>query len=636
MKRISFLYLLMLLAAVSAHAQYQRWWGYYDEGMATTAAGTGVSETYHCAVYVSGSQALLSGATLHGIRFYLRDKTNISDVQVWLSKTQFRRTSQPDILVVDVPQTSLKDMDHDGAMTEVTLPETYTMGSTEGIYVGYSFKVNKASADADKNPIVYTKEISRSQAFYVLTSKSIMSWNNLNTTYGGSLALQMLVSNPSLPAHAVAVGDAEPATYLKGQTFAARAFMASMGFAVVNDVDYEVLIDGQTVAQRHYALPQSLREPNAKAELPVEIPMPAANGVGEWTVRLTQVNGQPNEETEMNATSARLMTVDQLAERRSVVEEYTGTWCTNCPRGMVGLQNMERDFGERFIGIAIHTQPDPMVVPAFSQLVASIPGGVPKCQMDRKIWCDPYLGDILTDKHYHASTTLQRFLDVYSEADLSLKAQWTDDAQTAISYTATTTFHIDSSQADYRLAFVLTADALTGTGREWYQVNGDSGSNEFPDADMDPFRNAPNPVTDMEYNHVAIGATEVSSGISGSIQAPLVSGQAQTYRGSFSIAGNSLVQDKTKLHAIVLLLNTQTGEIVNAAKAAIAAGSGDATGLDYASTQSMLARQESQAVYDLQGRRLSSLTSHPSPLTPHPSPLNKGIYIVNGKKIIVQ
>ena len=153
---------------------------------------------------------------------------------------------------------------------------------------------------------------------------------------------------------------------------------------------------------------------------------------------------------------------------------------------------------------------------------------------------------------------------------------------------------------------------------------------------MDPFRNAPNPVTDMEYNHVAIGATEVSSGISGSIQAPLVSGQAQTYRGSFSIAGNSLVQDKTKLHAIVLLLNTQTGEIVNAAKTAIAAGSGDATGLDYATTQSMLARQESQAVYDLQGRRLSSLTSHASRLTPHPSPLNKGIYIVNGKKIIVQ
>jgi len=49
MKRISFLFLLMLLAAVSAHGQYQRWWGYYDEGMATTAAGTGVSETYHWA-----------------------------------------------------------------------------------------------------------------------------------------------------------------------------------------------------------------------------------------------------------------------------------------------------------------------------------------------------------------------------------------------------------------------------------------------------------------------------------------------------------------------------------------------------------------------------------------------------------
>ena len=52
--------------------------------------------------------------------------------------------------------------------------------------------------------------------------------------------------------------------------------------------------------------------------------------------------------------------------RHSVVEEFTGTWCGNCPRGIVGMQRLEEDFGDRFIGIAIHTGTgEPMVIPSY-------------------------------------------------------------------------------------------------------------------------------------------------------------------------------------------------------------------------------------------------------------------------------
>ena len=40
--------------------------------------------------------------------------------------------------------------------------------------------------------------------------------------------------------------------------------------------------------------------------------------------------------------------------------------------------------------------------------------------------------------------------------------------------------------------------------------------------------------------------------------------------------------------------------------------------------------------YDLYGRRISPLTSHLSPLTSHLSPLKQGLYIVNGRKVVVK
>ena len=51
--------------------------------------------------------------------------------------------------------------------------------------------------------------------------------------------------------------------------------------------------------------------------------------------------------------------------RRSVVEEFTGTWCGHCPRGIVGMERLSEDFGDRFIGIA---SVDPLVPDAADEL----------------------------------------------------------------------------------------------------------------------------------------------------------------------------------------------------------------------------------------------------------------------------
>ena len=621
LNRFIILCLLMVSFASAKGTDYQRWWGFYDENSEQVYVGTNTAETYNCAVSCASSNEFLNGATIHGVRFYLRDKTNISDVVVWLSVSRPASADQADIAVVNVPQTQLVDFDHDHQMVEVELPQPYTMESGKTILVGFSFKVNSVKTDADKKPLVIVKQNVGKGAFMLRTSKSTPSWNELGAMSDyGALTLEMLVSNPSLPTHSVDVSSLTEAMGVKNAICEPSVTIASSGFAIVSSIDYELTVAGQSKGTTHLELDSPIRTAGQRQRLPLSITLPATNGYADYQLKVVQVNGEPNE-AESPQQSALLLAVDKKATRRSVVEEYTGTWCPNCPRGIVGMSNMERDFGDRFIGIAIHQGNDPMTVSAFSSL-NSQHNGAPTCEMDRVIECDPYLGDDRTNYHYHASTTFGRILSRVSEADLSLTASWTDAGQTHIAYKASTTFYLDNDVSTYALAFVLTADGLRGSTSQWYQANAESGRNTYSDDDMAVFRDAPNPVTDIEYNHVAIGGTAVDKGISGSISQPIVSGHPQTYNGSFSLTDNPLVQDKSRLHAIVLLINNATGQIVNAAKADIMTP-GESTGVlkDGEKWNVESGRCDDRPViYDLQGRRLSRDTTC------------KGIYIVRSAK----
>lgn len=312
--------------------------------------------------------------------------------------------------------------------------------------------------------------------------------------------------------------------------------------------------------------------------------------------------------------------------RRSVVEEYTGTWCGNCPRGMVGLQRLAEEFGDRCIPIAVHTSTadnEPMMISAYPELQ---PGtGIPACAIDRGGKLDPYRGSSTT-AHYGIGADFAARLAEPTEAGLELTAQWADDFQWDVRFTATTTFGIDSPTAPYRLAFVLLEDGMKGDGQQWAQVNyfstaaGYDDSKTYLDDDLKAWRDAPYYVTGVEYNHVPVNTLGIKSGIAGSIQAPLVAYQPQTYTGTVTTLNVKVIQDKSRLSAVAMLLNTETGRIVNAARAAI---------LPYGSTAITAAPAVSPyaatplQLYDLQGR-------------PVAAPAAKGLYLQNGKKVIIK
>jgi thiol-disulfide isomerase/thioredoxin len=61
------------------------------------------------------------------------------------------------------------------------------------------------------------------------------------------------------------------------------------------------------------------------------------------------------------------------------MEEYTGTWCGWCPRGIVGLQLVNETYGDRVQTIAVHYD-DPMETSVYYSL---LPGSFPNATVNR-------------------------------------------------------------------------------------------------------------------------------------------------------------------------------------------------------------------------------------------------------------
>mgnify|MGYP002622887243 CR=1 FL=1 len=542
-----------------ANVPDQAWWGNYADGSTLKSVGASTKDTYDCAALYRASRTELKGATIHGVRFYLNDKTNLSDVKVWLSTARPASADKADIVCVSVDQSQLKDYVHDGAMMEVQLPSAYAVEND--VYVGYSFKVNTLATDYDKNPVLYCSA-KMADGFWLHVGKG--QWTNYTSWYG-NLTTQLLISNPNLKTNSVSVNNLTKAVGVKSQQGTVMATGMTDGLAGVASIDYIVSIGGTPQPERHYTLPQQVTAYGASFTFPVEFTAPATSGTYSYDLQITKVNGQPNL-AEITKATATMLTLDRTATRRSVMEEYTGTWCGWCPRGMVGMTNLERDFGDRFIGIAMHNA-DPMEQSIFSSLMT---GRFPSCRIDRTVECEPYLGTA-RGTTYASDIDFRRALETPTEADLSLFATWSDDNCTEINLSPSVTFLYSTNNASYSLTYFIVADGLTGTGSKWNQVNFLPGS-QYTDADLGFFRNAANPIEGLVYNHVAIAGQSVTQGDASAFGSSIVSGKEITTTTTIPLSTsvqNLIAGNQDNLRGIVLLLDTETGKVVNAAQAPV-------------------------------------------------------------------
>ena len=113
--------------------------------------------------------------------------------------------------------------------------------------------------------------------------------------------------------------------------------------------------------------------------------------------------------------------------------------------------------------------------------------------------------------------------------------------------------------------------------------------------------NAGGVITDIEFNDVVIQLANNSPlAIAGCLPSAVQGEVPYEHTYTFDIAGNKLVQDKTKLRPVVVLINTRTGEAVNAEKIRIS----DITGIE--AVEAGRTQQSVPMRFDLQGRRVGA------------------------------
>lgn len=596
--------------AAEGEAQHT-WWGLWNtaHGTSTSATLEGSNDLY--VRLTAQNSALLVGGSISGLRFFISDKTAVTALSVWIAA---RYSNGPQTVTVqrDVPLSALRDMQHDGLPTEVSLEGDIGIlpagNAYANILVGLSIQV----AGGRAMPLL-TGSVSGPSGSCFLNSR------DMSSAYG-ALPLQVLGCGPLLPAEGATPMTIGEQVEMAGQPATLTLPVSNSGAAAVTDVAYIVSIDGEPQPEQFYQLPATVDELGMVFDMPVSYTTPATPQEHQLSITLTRVNGQPIGSAPQ---STNLVTLARKPTKRSVMEEFTGTWCHNCIRGIAGIELLQELFGEQFIPIAMHSDDlnnprDPMIVPqyrnsTFYREKQRVLGGLPSCTIDRWIDCDPYCG-MATTGSFATDQLVAYALQRTAVADIAVEAQFTNT--TEISCDIATHFAYNSSDAHYSLITVLTADSLTGQGNQWRQSNG---YNDYagPDAALLAYAGRGAYLYDMVYNHVAIDIMGVDGGISGSISTPLRSDAPQHYACTFNIGGNALVQHPDKLNLVVMLTDTRDGSVVNAAVAHVKPfGSSDGI------SETVSRQPAPHHYYDLQGRRLQA------------RPQSKGIYIAGGRKYL--
>lgn len=260
------------------------------------------------------------------------------------------------------------------------------------------------------------------------------------------------------------------------------------------------------------------------------------------------------------AFSASAVPVGTVPVHRPLLEEYSGTWCGWCIRGIVGMELLSETFGEDFVGVVYHYG-DAMQTINPNYYPNDVEG-FPTAYAERAYEIDPLYGfggttgGIIDD--------MSQLAAVEAIAGIDVTAMWTSEAKTKISVDVTSFFTSDISSGNYAFEVMLLADDLYGTGSSWNQANYYSGYTVYgKDPYLGEWVKKPETVTGLHFNDVLLAT---SRPIAGSLPTTLVAYDDYSYNYTMNVEriSTALVQNKDNLRIIAILVDRSTGQVVNA------------------------------------------------------------------------
>ena len=484
--------------------------------------------TYKAAIQVPASTAATwKGAKVTRVRIGV-GRMSARQLTVYFSRTLMDNPSYSQDAPITVQE----------GWNEIELTTPFTIDGN-GFYAGYQVRANQGDYPIGIDDVPTANRMADNVSYAGV-------WDHIGAAYG-SVCIQLVIEGDNLPKYNLALSELEMTSNVKpGQKFPAKAIVSNNGSVVANEFMLNYTVGNGQNATATFRMPEPLAQ-GVSAQFVIEGISTDEEGINlPLNISVGSVNGEAAEKTESSEITGWLSCVKDGYKKAFVVEEWTGTWCGNCPLGIVGMDYMKEKYGDDgFIGIAVH-QGDEMQVSSYMSFLQEYePYGFPGCIVNRSKIMMPSKAEL---EAYYTETK-----DVESFADIDVKASYDPATPREMNVEATVRFKLPYEGDDFRLAFVATEDHLGPYTQTNYfsGLNADYGGWEKKGAYVNWY-----------FDEVA-RIIKDCDGIAESLPATFEADKEYTYATTLRTA---YINDIDKSDIIVLLLNGKTGEISNAAK----------------------------------------------------------------------
>lgn len=525
----------------------------YDDGSGVDATdGTGKAEHYDVAIFLG--DASLAGKTLEGVRVPFGSSEDISRLKVWVASGLI--LSDDNLPVADLAQAEAEIIE---GWTEVKFDSPVEIGP-EGIYIGYSFDVDKINSNNLK-PVCLTSVASQ-YGYFIHTSRTTKykKWTNANEKSDiGSLRLQAMVKG--MDANAASIEVYPKIDVQLGSVAYVPVRVTCHGYNGVASIDYNYEINGKKGSQS-FVLDNPIA-PVFNKYADIDIPLCEISETGQlpFSIDVVKVNGGDN--TDASKVSEGILNVfDFVPVHRPLFEEYTGTWCGNCPRGIAAVEAMKELHPDDFICISYHNSDAMEITTSFPSEIR----GFPDSWISRKKRTDPFFGD-KNDGQFHLNEEWEAIKKEPTTISVDIEADWADETETSLDVCVKIMSQVQYGPQDLAIACALVADDLHGEGSKWNQQNYYSGSSDCA-PELQWVAELPKVIKDLHFNDVLILGKNLD-GLDANL--PYEIEPMNVYEASFKFSlddavntsGVSLVQDKSKLRVVAMGIDRNSTEIIN-------------------------------------------------------------------------
>lgn len=581
-------------------------------GFDALASGLGVDflagqNKYNIAFMAPGNYAK---AKIDSVEFLVLSGCQYDNLTVWVSSVKYETVEGKNYLSfpesadkadakVVVPAADVKAVldklpaNYVGPIS-VKLPTPFTIPA-DGALVGYSYD----GKSSDKSIVLAGISSEAAGCFFQYDYEGERNFESLSSIVGMSSSIQIGLDVSDCEANDATVSANPELTTLVNTKQQYPFYITNNSAKPITQLTYSISVDGVNGAEKSLDLSSPI-ESMETASIPYTTAF-EDDGVHTVELNISKVNGNTNINKHSSAEYS-IIALEKSADRVSVVEEQTGTWCGWCPRGHVALDLLNNQLGDKVVTLAGHfangeSQVDPMniyqldenstqaealadygfVAMQLSSMLGG--GGFPGAMFDRMVAADPYVGANTTKgkngTYEYGATDLVNLLkeENPSEADFSMTASWADDKNTDIKVDLTTTFNYNRfGSFPYGVAFVLSENGMTGKGATWKQLNyysklaGVNGASDFNNPDMAAWFKAGSYVS-TTYDNVVVQAWNPlgNAAIVDKSVTDIVKGEAIPFSTTLKV-NSDLIQNYNNLTLSALLVNLKSLAVVNAAK----------------------------------------------------------------------